>query len=105
MCGNYSFWLAVAAILVVLIGLQYTFNWFLRGMGMATIWLLSLGKVRLGVRRDLWKLPPRAGRGSIFYRENDKWFIYENFCDIVGLCLFVVLLVVGLAYGYVRYDG
>jgi hypothetical protein len=85
MFGNYSFWLAVAAILVVLIGLQYTFNWFLRGTGMATIWLLSLGKVRLGVRRDLWKLPPRAGRGSIF--------------------LFVVLLVVGLAYGYVRHDG
>ncbi len=88
-----------------LVGIQYAFNWLIRGVGMAAIWLLSLGRIRHGERRDLRKPPPRSGSGNVFYSEGGQWYIYENFCDMVGLGLFLGLLVVGLACGFVRYEG
>ena len=78
-------WILVLVLFVAITVLQFAFEGFVIALGYAIVWALSLGRVKVGVRRSFFKAPPKPDSGSVFYRENARRYIYRNYLALIGL--------------------
>lgn len=83
---------SLGALFAFLLALQFAFEGLVYGTGAALVWLFSLGNIRTGERRSFASPPPKLQGGSVFYRENATWYIYQNVAGIVGLLFWLALL-------------
>jgi len=97
-------WVVFLVLFGAIMVLQYAFEGFVIALGYVIVWTLSLGRIKVGVRRSLFKAPPKLDGSGVFYCENGRRYIYRNYLKLIGLAV-CFLLVFGILIGVPAYAG
>jgi hypothetical protein len=93
-----NLWIVLVIVITIVVVVQLTFDGLVLAIGSFTVWALSAGHIKIGVRRNLWKPPPKLNGGQVFYYENSTTYMYQNAVALVGLV--VVLSGLTAIFGY-----
>lgn len=93
-----TFWIVVAILVGISLGLQVAFEGLILALGSAIVWVFSGGRIKVGESRDLIEPSPKLGGGAVFYYENSHWFVYRNYAVLIGLVavLSILAAIVGI---------
>jgi hypothetical protein len=87
-----NLWTVLAIIVAFAVVLQFAFEGLVLALGSLVVWAVSAGRIKVGERRSLGKVPPKLNGGSVFYYEDSHCYVYQNYVVLIGLISVLLLL-------------
>ena len=92
-------WLLFGVLVFFSLVLALAWEGLVLSTGALLVVSLSAGRIRAGERRNLWKRPPKLNGGQVFYFEDSKCYIYQNYLPLIGLVFWLLCLFAILGFG------
>ena len=95
-----NLWIFLVAGIALTVVAQLAADAIILAIGSFVVWALSAGRIKIGVRRNLWKPPTKPNGGRVFYYENSTLYMYENVVALVGFVVVLAGLTAIFGYGF-----
>ncbi len=82
--------LLLGAFVVLAVAMQLAGEGLILSTGVLVLRLLSLGRLKLGERRNFSRVSPKMSGNFFCYYENGECYVYQNFASLVGLAVWLI---------------